>query len=135
MLRRLGLQSAGETQDIALVRAVWKFMLESKAPFEQVFFDWYGGLKSEMRAADSTAADHYTSPAFAPVHAALAAHEPAPGIRLDHTYFTRKMPCTMLIDQVEDIWTPIAEADDWSVFHGRLNEIADMREAYTPLAE
>ena len=41
----------------------------------------------------------------------------------------------MLIDQVEDVWTPIAEADDWSVFHGRLNEIADMREAYTPLAE
>jgi serine/tyrosine/threonine adenylyltransferase len=105
-------------------------MLESKAPFEQVFFDWYGGLASETRAADSAQALHYASPAFAPVHAAFAAHEAEPGIRLDHAYFAKKMPCTMLIDQVEDIWTPIAEADDWSRFHSRLVEIAEMREAY-----
>ena len=130
MLRRLGVQSAGESADTELVRSVWKFMLETKAPFEQVFFDWYGGLESETRAVQSLAATHYASPAFAPVHAALSGHEPAPGIRLDHPYFTRKMPCTMLIDQVEAIWTPIAEADDWSAFHGRLDEISAMREAY-----
>ncbi|MBU0581700.1 MAG: YdiU family protein [Alphaproteobacteria bacterium] len=130
MLRRLGLRPAGEAEDTALVRAVWKFMLESKAPFEQVFFDWYGGLASETRAADSAQALHYASPAFAPAHAAFAAHEAEPGIRLDHAYFAKKMPCTMLIDQVEDIWTPIAEADDWSRFHSRLVEIAEMREAY-----
>ena len=130
MLRRLGLSPTGEAEDTALVRAVWKFMLESKAPFEQVFFDWYGGLASETRAADSPQALHYASPAFAPVHAALAAHEAAPGIRLDHAYFAKTMPCTMLIDQVEDVWTPIAEADDWSRFHARLVEIAAMREAY-----
>ena len=62
----------------ALVRAVWKFLLESKAPFEQFFFDWYGGLASETRAADSAQALHYASPAFAPVHAAFAAHEAEP---------------------------------------------------------
>ncbi len=131
MLRRLGLQSAGEANDGALVRAVWKFMLESKVPFEQVLFDWYGGLESELRAVEAPAAAHYATPAFAPVHAALAGHEAAPGIRLDHPYFARKMPCTMLIDQVEDIWTPIAAADDWSVFSTRLDDIAQMREAYT----
>ena len=52
LLRRLGLQSAGETADTELVRALWKFMLESKAPFEQVFFDWYGGAQSAERAPE-----------------------------------------------------------------------------------
>ena len=37
----------------------------------------------------------------------------------------------MLIDEVEAIWKPIAEQDDWSVFHAKLDAIDEMREAYT----
>ena len=36
----------------------------------------------------------------------------------------------MLIDEVEAIWTPIAESDDWGLFHQTLAEIAEMRAAY-----
>jgi Zn-dependent M32 family carboxypeptidase len=36
----------------------------------------------------------------------------------------------MLIDEVEAIWSPIAEADDWSAFSATLEEIAEMSEAY-----
>ncbi len=37
----------------ALAGAVWAFLTRSRAPFEQVFFDWFGGRASEARAARS----------------------------------------------------------------------------------
>ena len=55
---------------------------------------------------------------------------PAPDARLDHPYFARAAPCTMLIDEVEAVWAPIAENDDWSAFRAKLDAIAEMAEAY-----
>jgi len=130
MLRRLGLADAGEDGSTALVRSVWKFLVDTKMPFEQFFFDWYGGRASEKRASESPSAEFYAQENFEPVFAVIAAHQPAPGIRLDHAYFKRAKPCTMLIDEVEALWAPIADSDDWSVFHAKLEDIALMREAY-----
>ncbi len=131
LLRRLGLVSAGEPADTELVRAVWRFMIETKAPFEQVFFDWHGGKASSARARKSPVADLYAGPAFAPVEAAMAGYETADGVKLNHPYFAREKPCTMLIDEVEAIWAPIAAADDWTAFYAKLADIASMREAYS----
>jgi len=36
----------------------------------------------------------------------------------------------MLIEDVERLWAPIAEADDWSAFHEKLASVAEMAEAY-----
>ena len=36
----------------------------------------------------------------------------------------------MLIEEMEAIWAPIAEADDWGLFESTLAEIAVMRDAY-----
>ena len=36
----------------------------------------------------------------------------------------------MLIYEMEAIWAPIAERDDWSLFESTLAEIATMRDAY-----
>jgi len=38
-------------------------------------------------------------------------------------------PHTLLIDDVEALWAPIAESDDWSLFEAKLAEIADLRAA------
>jgi hypothetical protein len=65
---------------------------------------------------------------------ALAPFTSAPGLRLDHAYFARLTPCTMIIDEVEAIWAPIAEADDWSRFEDKLRDIDQMREAYAGAA-
>jgi len=129
VLWRLGLAPVGEAQDAALVRAFFAFLQESRAPFEQAFFDWRGGLAGAARAARSPAAEHYASPAFAPVRAALEAFAPSADAQLDHPYFSRATPCTMLIEDVEAIWARIAEADDWSAFEAKLAAIAEMAEA------
>ena len=40
----------------------------------------------------------------------------------------------MLIDQMEALWAPIAERDDWSAFAAALLEIEQMRQAYSATA-
>ena len=73
MLRRLGLEPSGEEAATALVRSVWKFLIDTKMPFEQFFFDWYGGMASEKRAAASPSAEFYAAQNFEPVFATIAA--------------------------------------------------------------
>jgi uncharacterized protein YdiU (UPF0061 family) len=128
ILRRLGLAPAGEAADAALGQAVWSFLQASQVPFEQMFFDLYGGL-AENRLTNSPAASFYAAESFAPLRAALLGRTPAEGARLDHPYFAGS-PCTMLIEEVEQIWASIAEADDWSLFRQKLARIGEMAEAY-----
>ena len=129
-LRRLGLQAGEPERDSALVEAFWTFLNVSKAPFEQVFFDWYGGTRSSRRAAASPFAPHYASAAFAPLQTTLATAEADPAIRLDHPYFDGDRPCTMLIDEVDAMLDQIAHHQDWAPFHEKLASIAAMAEAY-----
>jgi uncharacterized protein YdiU (UPF0061 family) len=134
VLRRLGVASRDEASDSALVGTFFAFLLRTEAPFEQAFFDWHGGLASEARAARGPSAGFYAGPDFAPVRTALAGALPAPGVRLDHRYFGRREPCTMLIGEVEATWAPIAADDDWSAFRAKLAAIAEMAEAYGQVA-
>ena len=131
MLDRLGLESAGEAADQEATGSVWRFLAQSRMPFERFFFDWRGGWESERRALAGPSAEAYRSDAFAPVREALAAHSPRPDA-LAHPYFDREAPCTMLIDEVEAIWKPIAEGDDWSAFEEKRRDIAGMRAALAP---
>jgi uncharacterized protein YdiU (UPF0061 family) len=130
MLKRLGVEPRGPEQDNELSRALWTFLSESKAPFEQTFFDWFGGLASAERAAKSPSHEHYDHPAFNAVRDSLKDFAPGSGIDLEHVFFRRTEACSMLIDEVEAIWKPIADRDDWSVFHAKLATIDEMREAY-----
>ncbi len=130
MLRRLGLQPRDTEQDGAFVTAIFGFLATSQAPYEQFFFDWRGGALSTERAARSPSADHYGSEGFRPVADLIEAYGPRDDVNLDHPYFARTRPRTMLIDEVEAIWAPIAESDDWTLFESTLSEIAQMRDAY-----
>jgi uncharacterized protein YdiU (UPF0061 family) len=128
MRRRLGLQDAGEAAGQQLVGSAWRFLEGTRMPFERFFFDWRGGMASLQRAAASPETAAYAGPDFAEVRQALMAHEPAEGA-LSHRYFAGEAPCTMLIDEVEAIWAPIAAADDWSVLEAKIAAIGELREA------
>ncbi len=130
MLRRLGLAPRDVEQDGALVTAIFGFLSATQAPYEQFFFDWRGGGVSTERAAKSPSVDYYSSDAFRPVADLMEVYRPAADLNLDHPYFAAMRPRTMLIDEVEAIWAPIAEHDDWSLFESTLSEIAAMRDAY-----
>jgi len=135
-LRRLALLPRGAAEDAELVVRIFGFLHSSGIRYEQFWFDWRGGTLSAGRAARSPAADAYAGDAFAPVRAALAPYVATGTANLDHPYFARAVPRTMLIDEVEALWAPIAERDDWQPLHDALAEIEQMRQAYagTPAA-
>jgi uncharacterized protein YdiU (UPF0061 family) len=130
MLRRLGLRGRDTETDGAFVTKIFEFLSASQAPYEQFFFDWRGGSLSAERAARSPAAEFYASEAFRPVADFLEQYGPSDDVNLGHPYFAQPKPRTMLIEQVEAIWAPIAERNDWRLFESTLSQITQMRDAY-----
>ena len=130
VLERLALEEDGATEDGRFLVTMFEALHETNVPYEQFFFDWRGGSLSTERAAASPVADVYGSKGFAPLRELILARRPSARHRLAHAYFRRRAPRTMLIEEMEAVWAPIAEDDDWSLFEGALREIAEMRDAY-----
>ena len=82
---------------------------------------------SEARAKASPQAALYEAVAFAPVRAHLLAREPVRPERLEQAVFQRQTPPSLLIEEVEALWAPIAEADDWTAFEAKLADIEALR--------
>ena len=133
VLDRLGLESVDEKKDAELMSALLSFLQVSQAPFEQVMFDLRGGLAQPERLEASPVADHYAGKRLSRVKALLEGFSPRAGA-LDHSYFERVAPRTMLLEDVEALWAPIDGADDWMPFNAALDEIGEMRQAYAGTA-
>jgi len=129
LLARLGIKAKGHKSDDALLKLLNEFMATEKFPYERFFFDWYGGSASEKRAAASPEAKRYKSEKAAGMVSALKNYSPANPAALQAPYFKKGIPCTMLIDEVEDIWSHIAERDDWAPFNAKIDNIREMGEA------
>ncbi|HNS86071.1 MAG TPA: YdiU family protein [Parvularculaceae bacterium] len=125
---RLGVAPSG-SGDFDFIIALLRWMEKTEIPFERVFFDWFCGGASADRAEASPMAPLYANADFAPVKDRLVAFYPVRRERLKHAYFSGA-PTTMLIDEVEAIWAPIAAQDDWSLLEKKLAAIAEMRLAY-----
>jgi serine/tyrosine/threonine adenylyltransferase len=112
MLRRLGIASGGHDREIAgaLVRA-----LATKAqPIDRIFFDWRGGRDCGVEA--------YPADEFRALAKLLEGSERGP----THAYWTDQQPCSLYIEEVEAIWSAIAERDDWQPFNNKVKAIRRM---------
>lgn len=124
----LGLEPAHDPEaDIAFLQAFYAWMTESGASWPQTFFDWFGGVASNARAAASPQANLYQAAAFTPVKAALTARAPVRPERLEHAYFQNAKPVSLVIEEVEALWAPIAQSDDWSLLHAKTDHIEEAR--------
>jgi uncharacterized protein YdiU (UPF0061 family) len=123
--RRLGLRPLGHDEDQQFSGLCWDFLAASGIPYERFFFDWYAGNASSARAAASPVAAHYASPAFSALRAEFERRSPVRPSALGSAYLQRAAPCSLVIDEVERVWSAIAERDDWSPFE---QKIADIRE-------
>jgi uncharacterized protein YdiU (UPF0061 family) len=115
-LRRLGLIGRGPAANRALREAGFAFLTDSRMPFERFFFELYGRGQPgpEIRAG---AADFlYLWKDF---EAGAERGE----------YFEQPEPCTLLIDEIEAIWSAIAGADDWRPFERKVEAIRAMGRA------
>ena len=130
LIARFGLVPQGAARDDALVAAAYGFMRESGAAFEQVFFDWFGGEASAARAARSPQAALYAREDFLALRRAWENYGPRDAALLARPYFSRETPCSMIIDEMEALWAPIAERNDWSALYAKLADIREMAAAY-----
>lgn len=123
VLERLGLAANGDTEP-ALIDALYAFLAHSGIGYDRFFFDLHAGLAREKRALSGAGKDRYAGPEWNELRAILEIYEPA-GDTID-AYYDGDGPCTLLIDEIEAIWSAIAEADDWTPFHNKIKQIRDM---------
>ena len=126
---KLGLETGTLDEDLALLQQLFSWMTATRVPWEQLFFDWFCGTASEQRASESPVAHLYADDAFTPIRESLMSRPAVADVRLLHPYFSQRSPETLLIDEIEHLWASIAEDDDWSLFHAKLDSIAQRRKA------
>lgn len=132
LVERLGLVSLGEDLDEDLLLATYAFLAESQVGFEQFFYDWYGGAKSQTRALKAPDAGSYQGESFSRWFKILEKYEATKEAveRLKNPYFQRSRPCSLLIDEIESIWAAIDKRDDWSLFADKIEDIRLMGKVY-----
>ncbi|WP_404713545.1 protein adenylyltransferase SelO family protein [Sphingomonas sp. MMS24-J13] len=122
ILKRLGVEPSGDETDLATMQAIERGLAAQNVEIDQFFFDWAGGRRRGASPADPLYAQD-----FPDLEAMLARYRPAR--TTDHPYWADAAPCSMHIAEVEAIWAPIAEADDWAPFHAKIAAIHRMGEA------
>ena len=115
MLRRLGVATGSNDRDIAA--ALVTALATREATIDRVLFDWRGGR--------DPGAELYPSEPFRALAKALEGRERAQS----HPYWSGSGPCSMHIDEVEAIWSAIAERDDWQPFNDKVTAVRLMGEA------
>ncbi len=114
-LWRLGV-TGSEAQGIALVQALAEALTDTQMPIDRCFFDCFGGAVPAEYPSE-----------FDGVRGVLAGLAPRKGC--EHSYWSDAEPCSMLIDEVEAIWSAIDMGDDWRPFHDKIAAIRRMGEA------
>lgn len=128
-LMRLNLKSRGSEEDTELLTSYFKFLEGSPALYEQTFFDFFGGANSP-RWKTSPQKEHYQGDDFEAFSKTLKNFEVEEAAKLAHPYWLNDKPCTLLIDEIEAIWKPIAEKDDWTAFEDKIKAIRSFRGLY-----
>ncbi len=122
LLARLGVAPGEAEEDRALARTLIAALATQQVTIDRFFFDWRGGAVTEVEA--------YGAEPFRALAAALDGRAD-PSART-HPYWKGEEPCSMPIEEVEAIWAPIAEADDWSRFEAKVAAIRQMGDAHAP---
>lgn len=123
MLWRMGVAPQGGESDVALVRAIETALFESKVGIDRFFFDWAGGSPRKPSPAEGD----YAGEHFAAFRKIVADY--APARPLDHPYWAGADPVSMNIETVEQLWSHIAERDDWSPLERQIADIRAMGDA------
>jgi uncharacterized protein YdiU (UPF0061 family) len=107
---RLGVEPIGPERDGALVAACEEAMRESGGQPDAFFYRHRGGRDAEGRLAE--AFDGYRA------------------IGSDHPYWAEDAPESMLIDEVETIWSAIDQRDDWAPLTRKVEAVRRMGAAH-----
>lgn len=107
---RLGVRQKDLGSDLKLVEASVKAMREAQIGPDDFFFRHRGGRKANSDLKD-----------------AFAGYEP---VENDHAYWLGTAPESMLIEEVETLWSAINKNDDWQPLHAKIAAVRRMGAAF-----
>jgi uncharacterized protein YdiU (UPF0061 family) len=112
---RLGLQSRGMEADTALIQAAERKMTDTGESPDRFFFNHRSG-----RAADDSDFGQLLG-------------NYAPAAEINDPFWTEEAPPSLVIEEVERIWSAIDEHDDWSALYDKVSQIRELgRQLGTP---
>jgi len=119
MIARLGVDRRDVAEDRQLVSAMINGLRSRVVGIDAFFFDWRGGRIPSDKV--------YQAADFVELRARLDGRQRP----MAHPFWSDSSPCSMLIDEVEAIWSAIAEHDDWSAFESKIEAIRRFGDAMT----
>lgn len=120
---------------LAFLQLLYAWMTETGASWPLTFFELFGGAARNFDPKSSAQKEIYLAESFAAVHGELEAFEPDRPERLEHAYFGQPQPTSLLIEDIEALWEPIANADDWSAFAEKVSQIGVLGSALGTISE
>ena len=120
---RLGLEPQTPDEDRALLDVFTTVLRDSRLPIDRVHHDWFGGPAAADRALAGPFGRLYQRQWFAPLRTALEQRTPSPRGASPASIAIQPQPCSMLIDEVRQIWSAIADRDDWTPLHDKVNQV------------
>ncbi|HEX7874629.1 MAG TPA: YdiU family protein [Sphingobium sp.] len=125
-LWRLGLETEDAAVASDLAAAAAGAMIRSGVGIDRFFFDWRGGraVSGDTYAGEGWDAVRGLADRCTPLADALA-----------QPYWQGGEPCSMLIDEVETLWSAIDGPDDWEPLRRKVDAIRIMGDAHGPQIE
>lgn len=123
-LHRLNLRSKTHEENQKLLALFFNHLQTHRLLFEQSFFELF------RRKEPAQTLDHLSSETGKELFKILKTFEIESTERSAHPYLKRKNPVTLLINEIEALWAPISEKNDWSHFENKLQEIRSFRGLY-----
>ena len=120
--RRLNLKLPSQEEAQTLLESFFELLEQPSLGFEQTFFDFFGGAPTN-RWTQSPQKEFYSSPVAQKWIQSWSLIQPMNRQLNDHPYWQNEKPETLLIDEIEALWKPIAEKDDWAPFEEKLKQI------------
>lgn len=119
--RRLNLKFKSVEDGAIALSALFQFMEENKLNFEQTFFDFHS-FKTHPEKLQK-----YNSMNTLTLFKALESAEIQDHDKAQLKYFKNEKPETLLIDEIEKIWSDIDQKDNWSLFNNKLQSIREIK--------
>ena len=118
VFRRLAIAPKDEETDVAFIMQSFKFLEKSQCSWPQFWQDWQSGAGRQKAAKAGPNKEFYTGEDFADWLTALGRFDPAGEPP------QTDIPASLLYDEIGELWQPIAEHDDWSMFNAKLDSFA-----------
>lgn len=119
-LKKLNLKHPKKLTDLKLFNVTFDFLFKSKMPYDEFFFDAFGGIESLKK--NKQRRSQYSGTEYDQLIHELSQFSCENEKLLNHSYFKNETPCHLRIDEIEKIWDSIDKFDDWTLFEQKIKQ-------------